>query len=170
MAALLYEGLAFDYRVVRIWQHPVAEFLNGPLVLLPFATAADLPADMPMDDVIDVVENIEGRIHVEASPNDGSDLRMTALLLLGLKFTPPQIAKIMKGVPGMRESSTYQMILNEGRVETEREILLMLGSTRLGEPDARTQNAIKKMADPNYLKDLIRRVYEVESWRDLLKV
>jgi predicted transposase YdaD len=80
----------------------------------------------------------------------------------------------------MKESVTYQLILDEGRaegeakgraegrIETEREILLLLGSKRLGEPDARTRDKIEKIADPVHLKDLVSRLLEVESWRDLL--
>ena len=85
----------------------------------------------------------------------------------------------------MKESSTYQAILEEGKVEgmaeglamgmTEgrakeaRSLLLLLGTKRFGAPDTRTQAAIEAIRSVERLERLVARVLEAESWEELLK-
>jgi hypothetical protein len=72
----------------------------------------------------------------------------------------------------MKESSTYQAILQEGRaagaVEEARKLLLRLGTKQLGQPSARTQAAVARIADLSRLEALIERLGAVNSWRALL--
>lgn len=85
----------------------------------------------------------------------------------------------------MKESSTYQYILQEGldkglkegldkgreqgRAEGERKMLLVMGSKRLGEPDAKTKEALEQVTALPQLEQLAARLFEVESWQELLK-
>ena len=84
----------------------------------------------------------------------------------------------------MRESSTYQMILDEGRGEGRvegraegeavgrigeaRRIVLRLGSQRLGAPDAATVATIEAIDELDALENLIARLLTTRSWRELL--
>jgi hypothetical protein len=72
----------------------------------------------------------------------------------------------------MKESSTYQYTLEEGRVEGrvegERRLLLLMGSKRFGEPDAQIRAALENITSPQQLEQLAVRIFEVESWRELL--
>ena len=76
----------------------------------------------------------------------------------------------------MKESSTYQATVEEGRQEglvqgaiTEaRKLLVRLGSKQLGRPRARTQAALDRIADLGRLETLIERLGTVESWLALL--
>ncbi len=76
----------------------------------------------------------------------------------------------------MKESTTYQAILREGlqegraegAVREARKILLLLGSKHLGQPGARTQTALAKIADLARLEALIDRIGMVETWHALL--
>ena len=76
----------------------------------------------------------------------------------------------------MRESSTYQAILTEGReegrekgrVEEARAILLRLGRKHLGPPDERVREAITRLSDHERLEELSERVTDVASWAELL--
>ncbi len=72
----------------------------------------------------------------------------------------------------MKESSTYQATVQEGRVEgaiTEaRKLLVRLGSKQLGRLSSRTQAALNKIADLGRLEALIERLGTVESWHALL--
>jgi predicted transposase YdaD len=72
----------------------------------------------------------------------------------------------------MRESTTYQAILEEGRqegsVEEARKLLLSLGSKKLGKPSERLQAKLAKIADLNRLETLIMRVDTTQSWQALL--
>ncbi len=73
----------------------------------------------------------------------------------------------------MKESSTYQYILEEGAQQGElreaRRMLLILGSKRFGEPDMQIQTAIDLIASPQHLEQLAGCLLEVESWQELLK-
>lgn len=76
----------------------------------------------------------------------------------------------------MRESSTYQAILAEGRAQGERagratearEILLRLGRQRFGPPDRSTWAAVERLADLDRLERVTERLLEAGSWAELL--
>jgi predicted transposase YdaD len=76
----------------------------------------------------------------------------------------------------MRESSTYQAILEEGAargreegraVEVKR-ILLLQGRIRFGEPDSAARASLEAIADLQTLERLATRLVQVESWDELL--
>jgi predicted transposase YdaD len=85
----------------------------------------------------------------------------------------------------MRDSTTYQAILDEGRAEGEikgraegltmgqieeaRELLLRLGRKRLGPPGPTDEVAIRAINDLQCLELLIERMLDVASWQDLLR-
>jgi hypothetical protein len=76
----------------------------------------------------------------------------------------------------MKESSTYQAILEEGRVEgrTEgaiaeaRKMLRLLGEDAFGPPDARTAASIEQLDDLPRLEELLVRLRTAGSWQELL--
>jgi predicted transposase YdaD len=80
----------------------------------------------------------------------------------------------------MRESSTYQAIVAEGRREgfevgreegrekEARTLLLRLGRKRLGPPSRRINSAIKGMTDLQRIEQLTERVLDGTSWDALL--
>ena len=84
----------------------------------------------------------------------------------------------------MKESSTYQAILVEGRnegltegltegrakgrAEEARRILLRIGRKSLGQPDAATLASIEAIQDVERLEELTERLLEVASWPELL--
>ena len=72
----------------------------------------------------------------------------------------------------MRDSLTYQAILDEGRVEGRveeaRELLIELGTRRFGPPDARTSAALAAIGDHARLHALVARLFDATHWYDLL--
>ncbi len=80
----------------------------------------------------------------------------------------------------MKESSTYQAIVQEGRqegrqeglaqgaIKEARKLLVRLGSKPLGRPSARTQAALEKIPGLGRLEALIERIGTVASWQALL--
>ncbi len=84
----------------------------------------------------------------------------------------------------MKESSTYQAILEEGRtagrlegrlegrsegaVAEARKLLRLIGDDAFGPPDARTAMAIDRIDDLGRLEDLLKRLRTAGSWRELL--
>jgi hypothetical protein len=72
----------------------------------------------------------------------------------------------------MRESSTYQAILEEARAEgavaEARKLLRLLGDDAFGPPDAGTARAIERLTDLPRLEELLRQVRTAASWQELL--
>ncbi|WP_143392944.1 hypothetical protein [Fimbriiglobus ruber] len=72
----------------------------------------------------------------------------------------------------MRESSTYQAILEEGREEGReneaKDLLRLIGEKQLGPPDEQTTRAIDGIHDLARLRELITQVPTAGSWKELL--
>ncbi len=100
------------------------------------------------------------------------DLWLATYLLLGLKLTQDFVGQLLQGVRQMRESSTYQAILqegrNEGREEEARALLLRLGRERFGEADARTLKRVESARSIEELERLADRLVKADSWSELL--
>ncbi len=73
----------------------------------------------------------------------------------------------------MKESTTYQAIVNqglaEGAVNEARKLLLRLGGKKLGRPSARVQSALVKITELERLEKFIEHLSTVTSWQALLK-
>ena len=69
----------------------------------------------------------------------------------------------------MRESSTYQLILEEGAVAEAHEMLLKQGRVRFGTPTAEQANRLKGVEDLDRLRRLAVRLLKVTSWDALLR-
>jgi hypothetical protein len=168
--------LTFRYAVVRVWQLPPEPLLSGGLVLLPLApisavTEAELPG---------IIKRMEQRLSGGRGRKQASLLWGAAYILLGLRYTPALAAQLFRGVMSMKESSTYQAILEEGRQEgllegrgqgalaEAKKVLRLQGDESFGTPDARTAAAIERINDLLRLEDLLRRVHSVSSWQELL--
>ena len=167
-----YGTLDFAYIVVRLWELPVQDLLAAPLALLPFAPLSDLSGlEMPS-----VVKRMEARIETEAPVEMHGFLWTATMFLMGLKFETEQTNEWLKGVQGMKESATYQALLEEGRVEGriegeiqgEKDALLRIGTKRFGEPTLQTRQFLAAITSKERIEQLIDRAIEVESWDELL--
>lgn len=175
-----YEGLDFRYGVLRVWQTPVEDVLNGGLGTLPLAPLADVG----VPGLPGVVRRMERRIDAEAAPDEAGMLWVATYLLMGLKYDPATSQRLLKGVRELKESATYQALLEEGasrgrlegrvegrvegRAEEARSLLLRLGGRRFGPPDARVQAAVAAVGPVEQVEALAERVLETESWDELL--
>jgi predicted transposase YdaD len=155
----------FRYRVVRVWELPVEEVLQAGLAVLPLAPISkvrqnELPA---------VIERMQQRLDREADPGIVGELWTATTVLLGLRYQAGFIQRLLQGVRNMKESTTYQAILEEGRTEEARRMLLRVGEDRFGAKPARNQMlAIQALTDPAHLEDLVVRVNHVGNWEELL--
>ena len=68
----------------------------------------------------------------------------------------------------MKESVTYQAIVEEGMLEESRQVLLELGAQRFGEPSQDIQRAIGRIADLDHLRRLRRHLPQAGTWQELL--
>jgi len=69
----------------------------------------------------------------------------------------------------MKESSTYQAILREGRVEEARHLLLRLGEAKFGLPDELTLSVINRTSELEPLEEAVVQLLSADSWFDLWK-
>lgn len=165
------QTVAFWFRVVRIWECPVDELLNGGLGVLPLAPIAAVEPDR----LPDVIRRMGERFEQEA-PSFVGELWTATDLLLGLRYDTDLAQQLLRGVRGMRESTTYQAILDEGREEGReegrvleaRQTLLDFGSDRFGEPDATIAAMVARLDDLDALRRLARGVHRTSSWQELL--
>ena len=160
----------FGYEIIPLWERPVEAVLAGGLGALPLATLCRLPEGMSLEDGARwAVQRMAERLRQEAAPEVSCRLETAALLLAGLRFTQEEVITMFQGVRGMRESSTYQMILDEGRIEGVQRVLIRQGKKKLGDPDEAVRRALTAITDLDRLDRLIDRVLEVSTWDELLQ-
>ena len=165
--------IAFNYAVVRLWEHPVEEFLSGSLGIAPLAPLADFePGQLPA-----ILDRLDERFEEEApSPSLTDELWAATLLLMGVRYDREQIRGLGERVQRMRESVTYQMIIEEGierglergEILGVRRALLNLGSQKFGPPDRASADALERIEDMGTLQQLLQAILGANSWSDLL--
>jgi predicted transposase YdaD len=160
--------LTFRYQVVRVWQLPPKPLLTGGLALLPLAlisgvTESELPG---------IIQRIGQRLNSRRGRKQAQLVWGASYLLMGLRYSPALAAQLFRGVVSMKESSTYQAILEEGRtegaVDEARKVLRLLGDHAFGPPDSRTAAAIEQLNDLTQLEDLLQHMRTATSWQELL--
>ena len=68
----------------------------------------------------------------------------------------------------MKESVTYQAIVEEGKVKARQEDLLQLGRRRFGMLNPVAETALRGITDADRLARLIDALLDVSSWEELL--
>ncbi len=111
------------------------------------------------------------RLEGEAPYEQRRELWAATFLLMGLRYENALIEQLLKGVQGMEESTTYQLILGRGEAKGEvkeaRKLVLRLGRKRFGEPDASVQKALRD-ASLDRLEEMADRLLQAETWQELL--
>lgn len=162
--------LIFRYRVIRLWQIAVEEVLSGGLGVLPLALLANLADAEPAE----VIQRMEERIVQEAPPQRARELWTATYVLMGLRYPKETTDVLLRGVMQMKESVTYQAILEEGRSEGKataaRTLILRLGSKRFGIPSEGVRNLLETTTSAERLQLWADRLLEAESWDELLTV
>ena len=158
----------FRYNVVRVWELPVEDVLAGGLATLPLAPIADVPpAELPA-----LIRTMDQRIRGEAEPDEVNTLWTAAYVLAGLKYPKELTVSLFQLVRGLKESSTYQAILEEGREEgklTEAiKMLIKFGTKRFGPASPSTLEQIQSITNLERIEILSDRLLEVASWDELL--
>ena len=161
--------LTFRYHVVRVWEIPVDTLFAGGAALLPLALISDLSGKTPEM----IVRQMEARLIEENVPQETQSLLMTsAFVLAGLTYHAEDIERLFRGVRQMKESSTYQLILEEGRKEVRAQeaqnMLLLIGKGRLGVPDMQIIERVRAISSVETLEAMAERLLAVESWAELL--
>ncbi len=123
---------------------------------------------------------MKARIDAEAMPEQAGKLWTATNVLMGLRYDAALTQQLLQGVMNMRESVTYQAIVEEGRqegiqtgiqvgrAEEARNILLRQGSVRFGLPSEAVQATVESINTLEMLEILSVRLLSVESWTELL--
>jgi predicted transposase YdaD len=155
----------YNYRVVRMWDEDPEPYLTSGINLVPLAPLTNVrEGGLP-----GLIRRMEGRINAEPQPS-ASKLWTATYLLMGLCYSKELVSHLLEGVRYMRESTTYQAILGEGRVSGEQRFLILLGTERFGKPDATTLAAVEAIRDIERLEALGLRIVDpnVRDWNSLL--
>jgi predicted transposase YdaD len=172
----------FSYEVIRLWQKPVRPFLAGGLGTLPLAPLCRLPAAESLESaLVPVIRRVVERLEQEATPEDRAKLLTATYVLAGLRVTPEVAELLFQGIRAMKESSTYQAILAEGRtegrtegriegrIEALKKTLFRLGNQRFhSPPDEAVQAAIQAITEEGRLERMTERLLIVSNWQELL--
>jgi len=160
--------VALRYRVVRVWRVPPGQWLAGGLGSLPIAPLGDVE----MGELPAVIAQIKQRLDREKKKDRASELWSAVYLLMGLRYERALIQTLLQGVRAMKESVTYQAIIEEGEAKGEakeaRKILLLQGRERFGEPPAEAVAALEGLTDVSKLEALTVRLLQASSWQELL--
>lgn len=181
--------LDFRYKVVRAWRKPVEEVLSAGVGMLPLAPLADVAAN----DLPGVISRMQDRLAREPGQEQAS-LWTSTYILLGLRYSREFASQLLRGVRAMKESTTYQAILEEGaakgraegrvegrvqgwaegeakgRADEARQLLLRVGRKRWGtDPDAKTLSTLQAIQELPQLEQLTERILDVSGWQELLK-
>jgi predicted transposase YdaD len=167
----------YNFEVVRLWEEDPDSFLTAGVVLVPLAPLTDVSEDA----LPGVVRRMAARINNEPRPQ-ANKLWTATYILMGLRYPDELVTRLLEGVQTMKESTTYQAILREGRTEGRdegrieggiaeaRRFLLRMGTKRFGEPDATTLATLEAIQDIDRLEALGERILDVGSqdWDGLL--
>ena len=161
----------FAFEVIRLWEIPADDLLNSALATVPLAVLGKLPAALRLEDALaEVIKRLEQRLQQEAAGKQAERLLTAAYILTGLRLPKPEdVSQLFRGVSiAMRESVTYQAILQEGRVEELHRTILRQGRERFGEADETTRQNIEAISDIDALEELSVRLIKVSNWVELL--
>lgn len=159
-----FRTISFGYHVIRLWERPVEEILGGSLGILPLAPLADVePAQLP-----GIVSRLDARFSQEAPPTVAEELRAATFLLLGLRYDPRTAREVTRTMSWLQDSSTYHALLDEGRVDEARRLILALGTEKFGTTDQSVVTRIESIEDLDRLELLVRRILTAKSWTELL--
>jgi predicted transposase YdaD len=167
-------SLTFRYGVLRVWEIPVEAILNGPVATLPLAPVAKVTRKrLPQ-----VIRQMETRLQQE--PRELANRVLAASYILsGLRYSEEFATLLFAGVKQMKESTTYQAILREGREEgreegkeqgqreNAREVLLRLGTLACGAPTEAQRKQVNT-ASFEQLDNWTNRVLQAKSWDEIL--
>jgi predicted transposase YdaD len=158
----------FRYQAVRVWERPAGEFLTGPLGLVPLAPLADFGStELPA-----VVSDMRARIDTQPDRPLAAKLWAATFVLMGLRFEEQLINNVLSGVMQMEESVTYQAILRRGgelgATKEVAKLIFSFGQERFGPPTTEQESAVTAIKDLSRLESLLRRVFDVNTWGELL--
>ncbi|MCL1463914.1 Rpn family recombination-promoting nuclease/putative transposase [Argonema galeatum] len=147
------------YRVIRLWEEDPAPFLANP-ALLPLATLTR--TDSPQG----LLQQVAAQAARIESIDEQRNILACADVIAGLRFDEEIIHRIFrKNV--MKESVTYQAILEEGREEEALSLILRQMGRRIGTLDPQLQDRIRALSR-SQLEALSEALLDFSTAADLI--
>jgi hypothetical protein len=158
------EYLRFAYTTVRVWELSADALLAGGLGATPLALLAD-DAEPRLPELVD---RFADRIARDApTPAEASLLLSCGFILMGLRYDKSVARTLFHGVQQMRESSTFQAILDEGRDEgrvvARQEDVLMLLQERFGTIPPEVEAKVRATTDLAKLQTALRQILHITA-------
>jgi predicted transposase YdaD len=155
----------FQYQVIKVWELPVQRMLSAGVGVLLLAPVSDVSRAK----VAAVIEQMAQRFRQEVPRAVEAELWTATNVLVGLRYDKLFAQTLLRGVREiMRESVTYQAIVEEGRLDKGREVILRIGTKRFGKPSRKVRETISGINDADHLNALLDRVLEVSNWKELI--
>jgi hypothetical protein len=161
------EYLRFGYAIIRVWELSADVLLVDGLGATPLALLTDdaeprLPA---------IVSRFADRVNREVGTAEAANLLLSCgFILLGLRYDKKVAESLFRGVQKMRESSTYQAILDEGRAEervARQEDLIAVLREKFGTVPPEIEAKIRTTTDTDKLRNAFRQVLHIATPTDL---
>jgi predicted transposase YdaD len=170
--------LDFRFEVMRLWQVPVEQLLAAQVGILPLAPLGRLEGSSVEAALPGVIEQLVDLLDRKASPAAVPELLTAAFVLTGMRVSQQEAIRLFQGVRAMRESTAYQAILDEGRVEgrvagqVEEAIkfLLRQGQRKFGAPSAEIESTLRSLKDLERLERMGEEILTAQSWQELLAI
>jgi hypothetical protein len=160
----------FGYEQVRLWERPAEELLQGNLATAPLAMLGALPSGVELvPGLTGVAQRLLERLESEAPLEAQRKLLTTAFVLTGLRVQRGMSREVFRGVRAMRDSDTYMAIIDEGREEGMKTLILLLGQARFGDPDEPTRTQLQGITDIDRLGRIGVRLLSSSGWREALE-
>jgi hypothetical protein len=163
-------SMNFSYEVIPLWERPALALLMGELPVAPLAVLGQLPEGVELREGLTLVaQRLIERLEREATRDLARKLLTAAWVLTGLRVRRDVAVEIFRGVRAMRESDTYMAIIDEGREEGMKSLLLLLGEERFGPSDESIRARLESITDLEQLRRLGVRLLRVSNWQALLE-
>lgn len=131
--------------------------------------------DVPPDALPQVIDKMAERFGRELARAEAAELWTATYVLIGLRYDEMLAGLLLGGVREiMKESVTYQAIVEEGREEGRAEAkcdaLIKLATRRFGRPHAGVRAELESASSLPRLDAGFLRVLDATGWEDLLAV
>jgi hypothetical protein len=165
-----YHGLSFRFEIVKVWELPAEQFLQGGVSLMPLAVLGRPAGGLTRSQALPAqIQTLIDRAQEEAEDELGELLTAT-VILASIHHEPAAAREVIRHVLNMRELPGYKFILNEGAIYHGHDLILKLGRQQLGDPTEKQVAKLKSIEDLERLDRMVFKVHATKSWDALLRV
>ncbi len=157
----------FNYRVIKVWERPPLEMVDGGIATAPLAPLGNI-SDEELPNLLRTIQ--ERYANEEESKKD--QLWGSISFLLGLKYKDDDyIAHLLRNVKNMENSSVYQRAVRQGeereKAQSRRESLQLLLDAKFPNNPQDLKDFIQSCQNTTKLDQALIRMLEAQSWETI---